>query len=168
MSWKRKLLPNWISFYNQGDFSYTKNLKSIKFQKTLCCSVMGLGPNVPALEQPGKKLRKNSPSHLPCLRIQVEAFSSKYLVFILLQTFSSLCFMLRLCVGWLQVLKYIEQNKSKTNASHLKNLDFCIFNSVILFLYRHLLDEYSNKLSKTKLQIDAWRWPFVHQNLWSI
>ena len=122
------------SAFTIEEISHTaKNLKSIKFQKTFCCSVMGLGPNVPALEQPGKKLRKNSPSHLPCLRFQVEAFSSKYLVFILLQTFSSLCFTLRLCVGWLQVLKYIEQNKSKSNASHLKYLDFCILNSVIFF-----------------------------------
>ena len=128
MSWKRKLLPNWNSFYIRGDSSFSKKIEIKKFQKTICCSVMGLVSNDPALEQPGKKLRKGCPSYLLCLRIQVEAFSSKYLAFILLQTFSSLCFMFRLCAWWLQVHKYIEQNKNKKR---------CLTSEIFRFLYFH-------------------------------
>ena len=107
-------------------------------------------------------MRKNCPSYLLCLRIQVEAFSSKYLVFILLQTFASFsCYVCVLCDY--KYSSVISKTKVKKGAWHLKYLDFCIFISVILFL-----DKYSNKFSKTKLQIDAWRWPFVHQNLWFI
>ena len=150
MSWKRKLLPNWNSFYIRGDSSFSKKIEIKKFQKTICCSVMGLVSNDPALEQPGKRLRKGCPSYLLCLRIQVEAFSSKYLVFILLQTFASFsCYVCVLCDY--KYSSVISKTKVKKGAWHLKYLDFCIFISVILFLYRHLLDKYSNKLSKTKI-----------------